>query len=187
MIEKISDFFWRIANWKTFLLGLIVYLIFGGYVMPHGAKTFNDLSGKKVEVMDLQFFYTPEKAREIISQYSDAARNFAIQFGLMADTVYPVAYTFLFLIITTLIFKGLAKYNITYKYLHLFPLIILPVDYFENICVATLFKTYPNFSNGLAYLATFFTTLKWSLVILLLLIVIAGLITLAVKQFSKAN
>jgi len=187
MLNKFSSFFWRIAGWKTFLPALGIYFVFGGYIMPRGAMQFEALSGKKVEILDLRFFYSPDKARSIISEYTDASRSFAIQFGLMADTVYPVAYTFLFLIITSWIFKALSAYGIGYRHLHLFPLIILPVDYFENISIATMMKTYPAITDANAYVATFFTSLKWTLVIVLTLITISALLMLIVKRFSKAH
>lgn len=186
MINKIAIFFWEIASWKTFLAGLILYLFFGGYVMPAGVKAFEETSGHKVEILDLQFSYSLERATSIISDYSDSGRKLAIKFGLIADTIYPLSYTFFFTIMFTLILKALSNYGIRYRYLHLFPLLILVTDYFENIGLATMFFYYPNFSNTHVVVTSLLTTTKWSLLILLGVMMIAGLIALTYQKLTKA-
>ena len=187
MLNKLSDFFWNIADWKTFLLGFILYMIFGGYIMPQGVRMFQEVSGKSdVQVMDLQFCYSPEKARSIIGDYGHEGRTLAVKFGLIADTVYPMAYTFYFIIILTWILKGLSAYGVRYKHVHLFPLLILLIDYCENINLANLFRTYPNFSDMQVYIASFFTSLKWSLVGVLAVLILCALIWLLQKKLSKA-
>ncbi|HLP21050.1 MAG TPA: hypothetical protein VK174_12145 [Chitinophagales bacterium] len=185
MIRKVSAYFLRIANWKTFVAALLLYLLFGAYVMPQGAKAFEANSGKKVEILDLQFHYTPEQARSIIADYGDAGRSFAIKFGLIADTLYPLAYTFFFLMITSLIFKGLINKGTRTGNLHLFPLFILVVDYCENIGIANLMNSYPNFTDTEVHVASFFTSLKWCLVVGLALITIGALIILLLKKQPK--
>ncbi len=188
MLHKLSTFFWRIAGWKAFLLGFFLYMFFGGYIMPEGVKMFQEISGKTdIQVLDLQFCYSPEKARSIISNYGDEGRGLAIKFGLIADTFYPMAYTFLFTIILTLILKSLSGYGIIYKYLHLSPFLILITDYCENISVANLFRTYPNFSDTQVRIASFLTSLKWSLLGVLCVLILCSLIWLLQKKLCKAD
>jgi hypothetical protein len=187
MIQKISTFFLSIANWKTFAGALIVYLVFGAYVMPHGAKKIEELSGKKIEILDLQFSYSPGKAKAILADYNDASRSFAIKFGLIADTIYPLAYTFFFLVITSMIFKGLLNRGVKTGYLHLFPLLILPLDYLENVCIVNLMKNFPAISDMQVHMASFFTSVKWIFVAALAAIIIYGLARLSIKSLSKAN
>jgi hypothetical protein len=182
MLEKTANFFWRIAGWKTFVAGVLIYLVFGGYVMPNGAKHFSELSGKEVQVMDLQFSYTPEKARSIIGDYSEDAKNYAINFGLIADTIYPIAYTFLFIIIMAWIFKSLAVYGFNFRFIHLFPLSILLADYAENLNLVRLFRNFPDITDAQIQMASAFTTLKWSLLILQVVIVFAGIGLLVYKR-----
>lgn len=182
MLEKTANFFWRIAGWKTFAAGVLIYFVFGGYVMPNGAKHFNELSGKEVQVMDLQFSYTPEKARSIISDYKVEARNYAIKFGLIADTIYPLAYTFLFIIIMAWIFKSLAVYGFSFRFIHLFPLSILLADYAENLNLVRLFRNFPDITNAQIQMASAFTTLKWSLLVVQVLIILGGLGILLYKK-----
>ncbi|HRG87669.1 MAG TPA: hypothetical protein PLW44_01525 [Chitinophagales bacterium] len=185
MLANVSGWLYRIANVKTLLAAIAVYLVFGAYVMPTGTKTFAAKAGQQVEILDLQFNYTPAKARQIIDLYGTDARAYAVKFGLIADTLYPLAYTFLFLIITSLIFKNLKAKGIDTGSLHLFPLVIVPVDYLENISIANLLLTHPGFSDKAAQIASFFTSLKWCLVAGLVLITFGGLITLLLKKTPK--
>ncbi len=187
MLNRIADFFWRIAGWKTFLAGLLLDMFFNLVILPWGSATFNKLSDKQVQVMDLKFSYSPEIARTIIGDYSPAARNFAIKFGLIADTLYPMAYTFFFIITAAWILKALAGYNIRIKYLHLFPGLILAADYLENLNIANLMALYPNFSDTQVYISSFFTSLKWSLVGILMAIILSALVALAGVRFLKRN
>lgn len=187
MIRKVSAYFLRIANWKTFVAALLLYILFAGFIMKRGAQAFEDISGKKVEILDLQFHYTPEQARSIIADYGDAGRSFAIKFGLIADALYPLAYTFFFLMITSLIFKGLINKGTRTGNLHLFPLFILVVDYCENVGIANLMNSYPNFTDTEVHIASFFTSLKWCLVIGLALITVGALTILLLKKQPKQS
>ena len=182
MLEKTANFFWRIAGWKTFVAGILIYFVFGGYVMPNGAKHFSELSGKEVQVMDLQFSYKPEKARSIIGDYSEDAKKYAINFGLIADTIYPIAYTFLFIIIMAWIFKSLAVYGFSVRFIHLFPFTILLADYAENLNLVRLFRNFPDITDAQIQMASAFTTLKWSLLVVQVLLVFGALGLLLYKR-----
>jgi hypothetical protein len=163
MLQKIADFFWRIAGWKTFIPALLIYVVFAGYVMPQGAKAIQKVCGKKVEILDLQFSYTPERAKAILSEYTFLGRCEAAKFELWGDTLYPIAYTFLFLTIMGWVFKSLAVYDFRVRYIHLFPFLVLIADYSENVGIIKMLKTYPNFSDSLVAVSSLFTSLKWSL------------------------
>ena len=163
MLQKIGDWVWRIAGWKTFVPALLIYIVFAGFVMQSGSQRIREIAGKKTEIIDLQFSYTPEKAKAIIAQYGEAGRDFAVKFELIADTLYPLVYTFLFLMIMGWVFKSLAGYGFTVRYIHLFPFLVLIADYCENVCIIKMLRTYPDFSDQLAYLSSSFTSLKWSL------------------------
>jgi hypothetical protein len=187
MLDKIAEFFWRIAGLKTFLAGLLIYLVFGGYIMPHGLQQIQQINGKPVKVLDLQFSYTPEKARTIIGEYNEPGRNFAANFELIADGLYPVAYTFLFLMIMGWVFKSLSVYGVHVRYIHLMPFLVMLVDYGENACIITMLKSFPNFSDNVAWLSSLFTSLKWSLLVVETLIIAAAIWLLTFYRMSRGK
>ena len=187
MLHKISEFFWRIAGLKTFLAAILIYLVFGAYIMPQGLQQIQQINGKPVKVLDLQFSYTPEDARNFIGQYNEAGRNFAANFELIADGLYPVAYTFLFLIIMGWVFKSLSVYGVRVRYIHLMPFLVMLVDYGENTCIITMLKTFPDFSNNVAWLSSLFTSLKWSLLAVETLSIAAAIWLLTFYRMSRGR
>ena len=187
MLDRVSDFFWRIAGFKTFITALLIYLFFGAYVMPQGAAKIQEICGKKVEILDLQFTYTPEKAHSILDQYNAAGRSFTATFTMLADTLYPVSYTFLFLMIMGWLFKSLSAYGFKVRYIHLLPFAVMLVDYSENIGIVTMLKTYPDFSNGTVFITSTFTSLKWSLLAVQTFIIGAGLWLLTFYRMSRGR
>ena len=187
MLNKIAEFFWRIAGLKTFLTALLIYIAFAGGVMRTGLQQIQQISGKPVQVLDLQFSYTPEKARAIIGEYNEASRNFAAMFELVGDSIYPIVYTFLFLMIMGWLFKSLSVYGVRVRYIHLLPFLVMLADYGENTCIITMLKTFPNFSDNVAWLSSLFTSLKWSLLIVETLIIGAGVWLLTFYRMSKGK
>ena len=185
MIQKTLNNFWQAANGKTFFAALVVYIFFGAVVMPAGAKKVSEVSRKKVEILDLQFSYSPEMARHIISEYSDSGRKYAIQFGLIADTFYPISYTFLFVVLTAWIFKAIDP--IKFKRVLLLPLVIPVVDYGENLNIALLMYGYPQLHDWQVHLSSLFTSLKWILVVLQVLVIVGALLWLICKKLSKKS
>jgi hypothetical protein len=185
-MKKISDYLWRIAGWKTFVVALAVYMIFGGYVMPKGAEHINQLNGAGCKILDLQFHYTPNEAREIISCYTAEGRAFAIKFNLIADSVYPVCYTFLFIIIIGWIYKSVAQKNgAVPAYIHLLPLVTTILDYCENTGIVIMHSSYPDVSNTTATVTAALTAAKWSSLAVQLIIIIYGLLMLVVPQLRR--
>jgi hypothetical protein len=187
MLNKIAAFFWRIAGWKTFLPALLVYAVFAGYVMRHGAERIEEISGKKIEILDIQFSYTPERAKAIIAQYGDAGRDFAATFELIGDTLYPITYTFLFLVIMAWVFKSLSVYGFRVRYIHLFPFLVMLADYSENACIIRMLRTFPDFTDNLAQLSSFFTSLKWSLLVAETFIIGAALWLLTFYRMTRGK
>jgi hypothetical protein len=187
MLQKISDFFWRISGWKNFLVGLALWLVFGTVIMPWGAATMRQINGKKTEVLDLQFSYTPEQARAIIADYSVAGRDFAANFELIADTLYPVAYTFLFLMIISWVFKSLSVYGFRIRYVHLLPFLVMLADYCENTGIIRMLKSYPDFSDTVATVTSLFTSLKWSLLAVQAFIIGAAIWLLTFYRMTRGK
>lgn len=54
---------------------------------------------REVNVIDLQFSYTPEHIYEMISAYGEQGRQLYLSMKLPADLIYPVVYAFLFSLI----------------------------------------------------------------------------------------
>lgn len=161
-MRKVTDFLIQLASRKMFALSVAVYLVFGAGVMPWGASTFSNLSGQKVEVVDLQITgYSFEKASEILQAYSPEARIFAAKFGLVADSFYPLAYTWLYLITFAWILKASRTDSSTLRFAFVFPLLTMVVDFIENYHIGQLMYSFPDITEQSVAASSLFTQLKW--------------------------
>jgi hypothetical protein len=184
MLHKISAFFWRISNWKSLIVALLAYALWGGLVMTKGMQHIQDLCGQKVEILDLQFHSSRENTRAILSSYTTEAKQFGMVFGLVFDTIYPLVYGFLFIVTGCLIFNTKRKTYPWLFYLPLLPLAIILADYCENINIASLLYSYPSISDLRIDITSAFSSLKWTLVAIEALLLLGGLFwtLLASKQ-----
>ncbi len=185
MLQTISAFFWRISTWKTFVVALLAYALWGGLVMTKGMQHIQDLCGQKVEILDLQFHSSPENTRAILNSYTAEAKQFWMIFGLVFDTIYPLVYGFLFIVAGCLIYKRKKDQNAWLFYLPLLPLLIIFVDYAENINIASLLYTYPSVSDIRINITSAFSSLKWILVAVEALLLFGGLIWLVLPSKQK--
>lgn len=176
MLQTISAFFWRISTWKTFVVALLAYVLWGGLVMTKGMQHIQDLCGQKVEILDLQFHSSPENTRAILGSYTAEAKQFVMVFGLVFDTIYPLVYGFLFIVTGCLVFRKRKEQFPWLFYLPLLPLLIIFVDYAENINIASLLYTFPSISDIRINITSAFSSLKWILVFVEALLLIGGLI-----------
>lgn len=168
-----SKFLNNNAKWKSILilLGLILFiniLIFPLFVTKNESKL----------VLDTQFSYTPEKAYKILSDYTDDELKTYIIVELTVDFVYPIVYT---LFIAFLIFKLSNKSTLS-----LFPLLILFSDYFENIGIVTIAYYYPQKLPNIVTVTSLLTSLKWILVAISILLIVA-LLLMKLHNRKKVN
>lgn len=150
-----------------FLVGVVV--VFVMFIMP-------SLAGKEGAVpIDLQFAYTPEQAYELIDSYSDEVRS-TYAFGEMTvDVVYPIAYTLLLSVTLMLLYPQNWK-------LAWLPYVIFASDMLENTGIVTMLYSYPAKLITVAWITSGFSTIKWSLVLLVLVIILVGF---GKKLFTK--
>lgn len=177
-LHGINKFIYRLleaATARALWIALAAYIAMA-MVMSWGAGRMNALSGKQVEILDLQPGYTPERVQAILSQYTPEALAFAAWFNLIADTLYPLAYTALFVVIIARLCRKVVPQHPAWRWLLLLPFPIPIIDYLENAGIVQLIWQYPDLKVSTIHLASFFTTLKWGMVGLAAL----GIITAAV-------
>lgn len=161
-MRKLTEQLIQFAGRKTFALSIALYLVFGAGVMPWGASTFNQMSGKEVQVVDLQITgYDLAKANSILQEYSPEARIFAAKFGLIADSFYPLVYTWLYLIAFAWILKSSNKNSRLLQLLFVLPLITMLVDFVENHFIGQLMYSFPNITAEQVSIASLLTQTKW--------------------------
>ncbi|MCU0374453.1 MAG: hypothetical protein MUF24_04005 [Chitinophagaceae bacterium] len=180
-LHKINLLLYRLmqaATARMLWLSLGLYIVMAA-IMGWGSGKMNEMAGQKIEILDLQPGYTPQQAKTILSKYNEQTLRFAALFNLTADTLYPLAYTALFCVILARFCRKIVPQNPQWRWLLLVPLPIPLIDYLENAGIIQILWKYPDVSDNMISVASFFTLLKWSLVgLTALCIVLAAILRL---------
>lgn len=120
------------------------------------------------QALDLKFAYSVQEAYEAIGMLDLETRKI-YRLGIWAlDLPYMIIYGLLF---SGILFKIWRKKKVMF-----IPLGVVLMDLFENLMVLRILKLYPLENEVLATMASFFTTGKWLLVGLMVLMILFGLI-----------
>lgn len=181
-MQKFVAFFEKVSNWKTFILFLILYIIFPGYILKNAEIKINELAGKEIGVIDLTMGFNPQKTLNMVADYGEEGRAYVAKVETTADIVYPIIYAFLFAIILTLIYR-----NKTWAWVSIIPFITMFFDFLENICIVTLLNSYPEQSSTWGTLCETFKLLKWVSFGIIILLIVYGLISKLMKKDKLAS
>ena len=168
--NAISNFLNKYATWNSIFILIGLIILFNLLLFPLFYTTDPN------NILDLQFSYSSEKAYKILANYNDEELKKYIIGELTVDLAYAIVYTLLF---SFFIFK-LSKN----KTLSLLPLLIMFSDYFENIGIVAIINYYPQKLPGIVTLTSLFTSLKWILITMSTLIVLALLVKTTFKKLS---
>lgn len=124
--------------------------------MPSLENDIKALSGG-VGVMDLQFFYSPEKALSMLSAYGPEGGHLYLIAQWTVDLIFPVIGGLLF---------ATALWWLDARRWWWLGLLLLSSDWTENVFITILLVQFPDFSPSLAMGSCFFTSLKWATVFL---------------------
>ncbi|MBM7580896.1 hypothetical protein [Jeotgalibacillus terrae] len=147
------------SNWKTWLVSLIIFAAFLGFILPNEAAESSRVTGTS-ESPDSSFFYTPETLFSIAEIYGEEGRAYYVRARYTFDIIWPIAY-FLFLTTTLgILFKPIQRSK--WRYAILFPLSGLVFDYLENLSTSLVMSFYPERLDIFATVAPVFTAVKWT-------------------------
>ena len=144
MLKKLSDTIAKVAEGKTIVVVIVIYMIFHILVMPWAASKINDQAGG-IGLLDLQLRYSPEKAYEMLSFYGDQGRRLYLQTELTVDLVFAVVNAVFFSLLITYFFRRAFSVIIAgCNLLNLLPFLRCNLaDFMENFGIVTMIINYP--------------------------------------------
>jgi hypothetical protein len=175
MLAKISRRLDRLGSGWLILALIVALVVFEAVTLPMLQRA----PAGDIVSLDARFFYTPQEAFSTIGSYA-AARTFWIRVYLTWDVVNPVLYTLIFMLGLSWLLQRAFNPESRIQKLNLLPLGAGLLDLLENVCIVTLLATYPAHADIVAWLATFSTMGKVSLLGLSTLLIVLGIIKLAV-------
>jgi hypothetical protein len=186
-VRKIHSLLSPLATARVilFLAGVCVILVMG--VFPLATGRLAELSGG-VRLIDMEIGYTPSRAFQMVAAYGEQGRPLYILTTLAADLVFPLAYGLLFALLIVVTYRRAFPASRLVRFLVLFPFAAAGFDLLENACIVILLASHPAQWTWVAQLAGLFTLVKWSFVIMSVVLVsvgAAGVIAAAIPARQK--
>lgn len=182
-MTALATFIDRIANWKSLVFLLAIYVSFPAYWLTNAEATINRLAGKPIGPIDLTVGFNPGRTLQMVADYGPQARAYYTHVELTVDIMYPVVYSLLFAVILALLFRN--KANRPFASVTLLPFVSQLFDYLENATIVGLLTTYPQQSTTLAVLCELVKLIKWILLGVIIVYMVYGLFRLLSPKRSN--
>jgi tetrahydromethanopterin S-methyltransferase subunit B len=161
MLNKLSRFFLKRANYKILLLFVFIFILFNVLIFPYVINRFG-LHGQPM--LDFLFGFTPDQAYSVISGYGEEGRAGVLWISGLVDMIYPFVFGGLLVFLISIQLKK--QYNSTSPWLklNLLPLIAVGADFIENTGIIVMINTFPNRADGYAVMSASAGMVKWLMV-----------------------
>jgi hypothetical protein len=185
MLNRISEKFHAWAKgWRVIIL-FIADALMMGYVMPVAGGIMALAANNSVMPLDLMFFYTPERAFDMIEKYGEAGRTIYLKIELSADIIYPIIYTLFYALLISWLFQRGFKSDSQLQKWNVMPMGAWLFDLLENVGTVSMVSMYPSQPSILAWITMLFGTLKWAFAFISIVLVLIGLVRAAMNGFRK--
>ncbi len=172
----------KLLNKRNFTILLVLYLLcLLGFQLI--LRQLEQQSGTS-RIPDTFFHYSTDEVKMLLEQYGSTGRRLYF-YSLMIDLVYPLVYGAILWMIITALFQSLSLPASSCRFrLNKLPLGAAFFDYMENLAELIMLHRFPAGIDRIAPVAALFTSVKWSLVILSLLVVLVSGIRVLVRKIT---
>ena len=169
LLKQASRFIERISSIPVLLALTFVTILFPVVLFP--AYGIGD-----IKLLDLHFSYSSIQVYEHLVALGGEGRSAYIYLVLTSDLAFPVIYSLALSVALMLVLQKLLPTDSRFRNLCLFPFLIVIIDWCENLSLAYVTYIFPESVDWLVSFASFFTSLKWTLVVLTLLMLLTAVI-----------
>lgn len=172
LLRQPTRFVERIASVPVLVVLIVISVLFPTVLFPlHGIGD--------IKPLDLHFTYSPYQAYEHLAALGAEGRGAYTVWALTTDLAFAVVYS---MSLSSALMLALRKVlPSTGRYIGLFPFLIVIADWFENLSLAMVTRAFPERVDALALFASFATSLKWTLILVTILMLLAAVLYLAAK------
>ena len=165
LVQHPAWFIERTASIPVLALLVLLSILFPAVLFPaHGIGD--------IKPLDLYFSYSPDQVYEYLAALGAKGRGAYTRMLLTSDLAFPVVYSMALSVALMLVLrKPLPLANM---YLCLFPFMIVIADWFENLSIVMVTRKFPERADTIASYASSFTSLKWTLIVLTVLILLTS-------------
>jgi hypothetical protein len=164
----------RIANVRVLVVLTLLALLFPLVLFPATGFVGN-------MPLDLNFSYSPEQVHGYLEALGANGRVAYARMELTTDLLFPVLYSLALTV--ALVMAGRRAFPASrLQRLFRFPLLIVIADWCENLSLARVIDAFPDRLDGAATVASLFTSLKWTLIILTIMTLFVVCALLVIKR-----
>jgi len=178
MYKKIEEYFFTNATWRKailwFIASMVIYAVMLLVTIPSVQKF-----AKELRIFDMMpMGYSPQYAETLLVSLGSEGRMIYLINQIPLDFIYPGLMG-----LTGVLFLKLLIKNGKLQLLILLPILTALFDYLENILIALMLFTFPNFNSTVAASSSIFTILK-SLFGTIYYVVLTVFIAIAIVKIS---
>lgn len=161
MLKKLSNTIYQFSSGLVTFLGLLIFGLFIGFVLPQQAERAEAVS-QGAGSPDMSYFYSKADLYDMAEAYGAEGRAAYVRARFTFDLVFPLTYLlFLATSISWMMLRAVPDANSRWRYLNLFPVFGALFDYLENIAASVVMLNYPQHTPILDSLTPWFTLVKW--------------------------
>ena len=164
MLKKLSNTIYQFSSGLVTLLGLLIFGLFIGLVLPQQAERAEAVS-QGAGSPDMSYFYSRADLYDMAETYGAEGRAAYVRARFTFDLVFPLTYLlFLATSISWLMLRAVPDAKSRWRTLNLFPVFGALFDYLENIAASVVMLNYPQHTPILDSLTPVISLVKWFLV-----------------------
>ena len=184
IMKRVSGWLYKVSSGWVALVGLVIFLLFTGLVLPAqaaGADTFSE----EAPSPDMSFYYSSQQLYEMAEAYGEDGRVAYIRARFSFDLIWPIVYTFFLTTAISWVFSHSFPIESRWRWANLMPILGMIFDYLENISTSLVMWRYPFPVPVIAWFASVFTPVKWFFVIGSFMLLLIGVVLLIWKIAFK--
>lgn len=185
VVERVAE---RLAHgvrgWMAFAATLL-FAVFTALVLPDQADAAAFYTDR-YPAPDTSLWYWPSDLYGAAEAWGPDGRAAYVRARVTFDVIWPLVYGAFLLTALAWVWARGAVAGSRWRGVALLPIVVVALDYAENICAATVMARYPARSPVLAELAPIFTVAKWLTLSASFLLLVIGVVV-AVAAWCRAR
>lgn len=175
MLQRFSDWMYRVSSGWVAFSALVVFLLFIVLVLP-GQASKAEADASSAESPDMSFYYTAEDLYQMADAYGEEGRGVYVRARFTFDLIWPLVYAIFLITGISWVYQRSFALGSLWQRANIMPLLGALFDYLENISTSVVMVRYPSPTAVLDMLAAIFTMLKWVFVIGSFALLLAGVV-----------
>ena len=186
LLDRVAGWLAERVRWWVAAVGLVLFTVFIVVVLPAQAAAgsfYTSLS----PAPDTERWYAPADLYAAAEAWGEAGRSAYVRARVTFDVVWPLAYGIFLLTGLSWLWALATSPGSRWRRIALLPILVVLLDYAENICTATVVARYPARTPVLADLAPVFTAAKWLTLTACFVLLAVGVVAAAVTAIRHRS